>query len=141
MYYGGKTKFTPIHCSDLVEIIYYVISQNINSNIIECVGPEIITFKKILEKLLKLIDKKRILFPMPLTLAKLTAKIFQLFPKPLLTQDQLKLLSYDNITSGKYKTNFDIGVPSKRYFDQEVKKYCYMWKEGGQFSTQKYNED
>ena len=28
--------------------------------------------------------------------------------------------------------------PSKRYFDDEVKKYCYMWREGGQFSTEKY---
>ena len=45
---------------------------------------------------------------------------------------------YDNIVSGKYKTNFDIGIPSLRYFDEEVKKYSYMWREGGQFSTEKY---
>ena len=38
----------------------------------------------------------------------------------------------------KYKTNLDIGIPSVRVFDQEVKKYCYMWREGGQFSTGKY---
>ena len=42
------------------------------------------------------------------------------------------------LVSGKYKTNSDIGVPSVRFFDQEVKKYCYMWREGGQFSTEKY---
>ena len=30
-------------------------------------------------------------------------------------------------------------MPSKRYFNDEVKKYCYMWREGGQFSTEKYN--
>ena len=45
LYYFGKTKFTPIHCSDLTDIIYHVISNNINSQIIECVGPEVITFK------------------------------------------------------------------------------------------------
>ena len=44
----------PIHCSDITDIIFQVISQNISSNIIECVGPEIITFKEILEKLLNL---------------------------------------------------------------------------------------
>ena len=55
-----------------------------------------------------------------------------------LTRDQLRLLKYDNIKSGKYKTNFDIGTPSLRYFDEEVKKYSYMWREGGQFSTEKY---
>ena len=34
-------------------------------------------------------------------------------------------------SSGKYKTNSDIGTPSVRFFDQEVKKYCYMWRDGG----------
>ena len=140
LYYEGKTKFMPIHCNDLIEIIYHVLSKNITSNIIECVGPEEISFKEILEKLLKLIEKKRILIPFPLFLANLSAKIFQLFPNPLLTEDQLRLLKYDNIASGKYKTNFQIGVPSVRFFDEEVKKYCYMWKEGGQYSTDKYNK-
>ena len=138
LYYSGKTKFTPIHCSDLTDIIYYIISKNINSKIIECVGPEVITFKNIIERLLILIDKKRILLPMPFSLALISAKIFQLMPNPLLTEDQLRLLKYDNILSKKYKSNFDIGIPSKRYFDLEVKKYSFMWREGGQFSTEKY---
>ncbi len=139
LYYGGSTRFAPIHASDLTDTISYIISNNIYSKIIECVGPEIITFKELLERLLNLIGKKRILLPMPLPLAKLSARIFQQLPKPLITSDQLRLLKYDNISSGKYKTNSDIGIPSKRYFNDEVKKYCYMWREGGQFSTDKYN--
>jgi NADH dehydrogenase len=140
LYYNGRTKFAPIHCSDLTETIYHVISKNIYSNIIECVGPEILTFKQILEKLLTLINKKRILMPLPLQLAKVQARIFELLPKPMLTRDQLKLLKYDNIVSNKYKTNSDIGVPSLRYFDEEVKKYSYMWRDGGQFSLEKYTD-
>ena len=139
LYYSGRTEFMPIHCSDLGDVIDHVISNNIHSQIIECVGPEKISFKEILQKLLRLIDKKRLLIPFPLTLAKISANFFQLFPKPLLTQDQLKLLKYNNISSGKYKTNEDLGVPSVRFFDEEVKKYCYMWKDGGEFSTEKYN--
>jgi uncharacterized protein YbjT (DUF2867 family) len=139
LYYSGKTKFTPIHCTDLTDIIYYLISNNLNSKIIECVGPEEMTFKEILERLLSLINKKRILISFPLLLAKISAKVFQLFPNPLLTEDQLRLLKYDNILSGKYKNNSDIGFPSKKYFNDEVKKYCYMWREGGQYSTEKYN--
>ena len=141
LYYQGKTKFSPIHCSDLTDTIYHVISKNMYSKIIECVGPEILTFKEIIKKLLNLIGKKRILLPLPISLAKITAKIFELMPKPLLTEDQLRLLKYNNIASGKYKTNSDIGIPSVRYFDEEVKKYCYMWREGGQFSTEKYTSD
>ncbi len=139
LYYSGKTKFMPIHCSDLTDIIYQIISKNINSKIIECIGPETISFKEILEKLCKLIEKKRVLIPFPLILAKFSAFFLGQFPNPLLTQDQLRLLSHDNISSGKYKTNFDIGSPSKLIFENEVKKYCYMWREGGQFSTEKYD--
>jgi len=139
LYYEGKTKFSPIHCSDLTDTIHHVISKNIYSNIIECIGPEIISFKDLLERLLKLINKKRILIPFPLTLAKFTASFFEMLPNPLLTRDQLRLLKYNNISSGKYKTNFDIGIPSVRFFDKEVEKYSYMWRDGGQFSTEKYN--
>jgi NADH dehydrogenase len=122
----------------LTDVIYDVISKNIYSKIIECVGPETITFRQIIEKLLKSIGKKRLLIPFPLKIAELSAVIFEIMPTPLLTRDQLRLLKYDNIASGKYKTNFDIGTPSLRYFDKEVTKYSYMWKEGGQFSTEKY---
>ncbi len=138
LYYRGETKFSPIHCSDLTDTIFYVISKNIYSKIIECIGPETISFKEILERLLLLIGKKRILIPFPLTLANFSAKLFEILPNPLVTRDQLRLLKYDNIPSGKYKTNAEIGIPSVRFFDQEVKKYCYMWREGGQFSTEKY---
>ena len=141
LYYNGKTKFMPIHCSDLTDIIFHTISNKIYSNAIECVGPETITFKEILEKLLKLVGKKRILFPLPLLLANFSASFFELLPKPLITKDQIKLLKYDNVASGKYKTNSDLGIPSKKFFDIEVKKYSYMWKEGGQFSTEKYNNN
>ena len=47
IYYYGKTKFMPIHCSDLVEVIYSMISKNNDLNIIECVGPEALSFKEI----------------------------------------------------------------------------------------------
>ena len=139
LYYKGNTKFMPIHCSDLTEIIYKVISNEITSITIECVGPEIISLKDILQRLLKIIEKKRLFIPLPLLIAKIFARFFQIFPNPLLTLDQLNLLKYDNVASGKYKSNFDIGVPSIHTFDLEVGRYAFMWKEAGQFSTNKYN--
>ena len=141
LYYNGKTKFTPIHCSDLTDIIYFLVSKRMNLNVIECIGPEVLTFKEILIILLNAINKKRLLIPLTLTLAMATAKFFQLLPNPLLTVDQLKLLKYDNVVSGKYKTNFDIGLPAKKIFGQEIKKYSYMWTEGGEYSRKKENQN
>tara|TARA_Y100000741_G_scaffold361878_1_gene346630 strand:+ start:619 stop:1572 length:954 start_codon:yes stop_codon:yes gene_type:complete len=134
LYYNGNTKFTPIHCSDMTDIIFHVVSNNINSKIVECVGPEVLSFKEILYILLSLTGKKRFFFPLPLIAAKMSAKIFELLPNPLLTTDQLRLLKYDNVISKNYTTNSDIGVPAKKFFKEEVEKYCYMWRDGGQYS-------
>ena len=135
LYYNGSTLFRPIYISDLTEIIYQIIAKNIKSITLECIGSEEISLKNILKRLLKLIGKKRLLIPIPLVVAQLSAVFFQFFPRPLITLDQLKLLKYQNIPSGKYKTNFDLKIPVNANFDDEVKKYSYMWRDGGQFST------
>ncbi len=141
LFYNGKTKFAPIHVSDLTEIISKVISNEIKNETIECVGPEELSFKEILKKLLNAIDKKRFLVPMPLPIAKMQAYFFELLPSFLqggrkqLTSDQLKLLKYDNIPTKKYKTNLDFKFNRElKYFDKEVLKYSYMWRSGGEFS-------
>ena len=134
LYYNGKTQFSPMHVTDISEIISNVIDRSIHSEIIECVGPEIMTFKEIIEKLSILIDKKKTLIPLPLAIAKTIAFFLEKIPKPLLTRDQLKLLKYDNVLSSKIKSNLDIGIQAKLRFSDEVKKYSYMWKEGGQYS-------
>ena len=74
---------------------------------------------------------------MPIFIANTMATFFQLLPKPLITRDQIKLLFYDNIPSGKYKTNFNIGKNFNLKFEDEVEKYCHMWKEAGEYSKKK----
>ena len=135
LYYDGKTKFSPIHVSDLVNILYEVINGNFYKLTLECIGPEILSFKEIINKLLKSINKKRILFPLPYPLAKISAKILQLLPNPLLTEDQLNLLKYDNVVSGLHKTNIDLGLKAEKIFDVELEKYSYNWRTGGQFAS------
>ena len=137
LYYGGKTKFTPIHVSDLSNIIFKIVENKLTSETIECIGPEVFTFKELLLKILKSINKKRLLFSLPLPLAKINARLFQLMPKPLITLDQLNLLKYDNIISKNYKTNFDLKMEANKKFDDEISRYSFNWTSGGQFSKKK----
>ena len=137
LYYKGLTNFCPMHVSDLVDILFEIIIGKNQNLVLECVGPEVLTFREIIEKLLNSIDKKRLLFPLPLPLAKVSAKILQNLPKPLITEDQLKLLKYDNIKSNNYKTNNDLGLPAKKIFEDEINKYSYNWRTGGQYSLEK----
>ncbi len=134
LYYEGKTKFMPIHVSDMAEIIFKIIEKKITEQTIECVGPEILSFKEIIIKMLNSIDKKRFLFPMPFLFAKISTKIFELMPTPVITTDQLKLLKYDNVITEKNKTNLEIGIRADRKFYDEIEKYSYNWKSGGLYS-------
>ena len=137
IYYNGKTKFRPIHCSDLTNSITKIITDNIKENIIEFAGPEEMSFKEILEKLLSSIEKKWLLLPMPISIAKMTAHLFELLPKPLITNDQLRLLKYDNVLSGKYKNNNDFEFNCSSRFEEVVNKYSYMWKNEGEYSKKR----
>ena len=74
LYYNGTTKFRPIHVSDIVEVIFKTIYSKHESLILECVGPEVLSFKKILQNLLMSMNKKRILLPLPYPIAKISAK-------------------------------------------------------------------
>ena len=139
IYYNGRTKFMPIHCSDLTNSVTKIITDDIKESIIEFAGPEEMSFKEILKKLLFLIEKKRVLLPMPISLARMTAHIFELLPKPLITNDQLNLLKYDNVLSGKYKSNIDFDFNCTSRFVDEVNKYSYMWKNEGEYSKKKVN--
>ena len=127
-------KFSPIHCKDLAEIIVALIDKNICSEIIECTGPQILYFKEILKILSKSINKKRLFISIPNHLAKIFAITSEILPTPLITLDQLRLLKYNNIASGIYKTQNDFGLKADLKFENEIKKYSYMWTERGEYS-------
>tara|TARA_B100000214_G_scaffold2486_1_gene1910 strand:+ start:386 stop:1336 length:951 start_codon:yes stop_codon:yes gene_type:complete len=136
LYYQGKTSFYPIHVTDICEIIEKIVIAEMSNETIECIGPEKIKFIEIVQTILKSLDIKRLLIPFPLFLGRFTASFFEFFMKnPILTNDQLNLLKYDNVPSGKYKTNIDLELNSNlKKFEEEILKYSYMWKDGGEFS-------
>ena len=128
LYYNGKTKFMPLHCSDICNLIIDLVLDETIHETIECVGPEELTFKEMIEKLLKLVEKKRLLIPTPIFIANILATLFQILPKPLITKDQIKLLNYDNVPTGKYKTNFDINKNFNRKFKTKLKNIVICGK-------------
>ena len=134
LYYKGQTKFQPIFCSDLTNIISEIIKKKIFSETIECAGPEVLTFENIIKELLKLINKKRFLISLPNFIGKYSSIFLEYFPRPIITLDQFKILKYDNILSHKYKNQKNFNLESTSYFVKEVEKYAHMWRDGGEFS-------
>ena len=69
----------------------------------------------------------------------MTAHVFELLPKPPITNDQIRLLKYDNVLSRKYKSNNDFEFNCSSRFEVEVNKYSYMWKNEGEYSKKRVN--
>ena len=94
---GGETKFQPVYVEDVCKGIMKILKKNITNQIFEFGGPDIFTFKELLQILLKTINRKKLLIYIPKIVAIIMAKFFQILPNPLLTEDQIKLLENNNI--------------------------------------------
>ena len=130
---GGQTKFQPIYVSDLCKAIATILDkEEIDQNIYELGGSQVYTFKEMMEILLKQIKKKRFLIPIPFSIAKFQAKILQLFPKPLLTTDQVEMLKYDNVVSNNYPTLKDLEI-NPQSIESVLPSYIWRFRKGGQF--------
>ena len=78
------------------------------------------------------IKKKRLLVPIPFSVARLNSYFLQMMPNPLLTPDQVELLKYDNIASGQFPNLNDLDIyPSN--VQSILPKYIYRFRTGGQF--------
>lgn len=97
---GGHTRFQPVFVGDVATAIADAVEGKANSSAVyELGGPEIKTFRECMELMLHEIDRKRLLIPLPWSLARLAASILQFLPGKLLTPDQVRLLRADNIVS------------------------------------------
>ena len=122
---GGKTKFSPIYVGDVAKAIVKVLEfNNSETKIYELGGPENYSFKELMEILLAQIKKKRFLIPIPFGFAKFQSYFLQMFPKPLLTPDQVEILKYNNIVSGEYPALKDLGISGKT-INSILPKYIY----------------
>lgn len=97
---GGKTRFQPVYVGDVAKaVVAGIEGRAAPGKIYELGGPEILTFREIMERILEYTVRKRLLVPIPFWLAKIQATVLQLLPSPLLTVDQVIMLESDNVVS------------------------------------------
>ncbi|HTS40050.1 MAG TPA: complex I NDUFA9 subunit family protein [Xanthobacteraceae bacterium] len=97
---GGHTRFQPVFVGDVATVIAEAVEGKAKAGTTyELGGPEVRTFKQLMEFVLATIERRRLLIPLPFGMAKLQAQFLQFLPKPPLTPDQVELLRVDNIVS------------------------------------------
>src|SRR5215813_10216361 len=99
---GGHTRFQPVFAGDVANAVVAAIEGRAkDGKVYELGGPEVRSFKELMQFMLATIERRRLLVPIPFALAKFQAAFLQLLPKPLLTPDQVELLRGDVIVSDK----------------------------------------
>ena len=133
---GINYKFQPILVNDVADAIVHAIELKGNEGkIYEIGGPKVISFGDMVRSILKTINKKRFVVPMPMPIAKIQSSILSLLPiPPILTKDQCEILSEaDNVVSNNHMTLQDLNVkPSD--VEEAMKKWLWRYKDGGEFA-------
>lgn len=111
-WYGdGGTKFQPVYVGDVADaIMAALVRADAVGKTYELGGPRVMSFKQVMDLVLRETGRRRVLFPMPFWAAELQAVFLQLLPKPPLTTDQVLLLKKDNVAARGAPGLKDLGV-------------------------------
>jgi NADH dehydrogenase len=132
---GGHTPFQPVYVGDVAAAIVRVLDDPANAGkIFELGGPETVTFKQILQLVLKETRRKRFLVPVPFFVARIQGAILQFLPMKLLTLDQVRMLETDCVVSGKYPGLKELGIAATA-IEAIVPAYLWRFRKAGQFEA------
>ncbi len=138
---GGETKFAPVFVGDIAEAVARLVdSGEASGKTFEFGGPEVFTFRQLMQFTLDTIGRKRLLLPLPWGIARLQAAVLGLLPKPLLTLDQVEMLKTDNVVSEAARqgglTLEALGIVPQG-IESIVPGYLYRYRKAGQFTAPK----
>jgi NADH dehydrogenase len=134
---GGHTRFQPVFVGDVAAAIAEAVDgQARAATIYELGGPDVRTFKQLMQYVLATIERRRLLVPWPFALAKLQAMVLQYLPNPPLTPDQVELLRNDNVVSEEARrerrTLEGLGI-APNSIAASVPSYLWRFRKSGQF--------
>lgn len=138
---GGQTKFQPVYVGDVAEAVARSVDGKVvGGQIYELGGPKVLSFKECMEELLEVIERKRLLVPVPWWVANIQASILGLLPNPLLTKDQVMQLREHNIVSDAAikanRTLAGLGIQPQS-LATILPSYLWRFRAAGQFQQRK----
>jgi uncharacterized protein YbjT (DUF2867 family) len=136
---GGHTRLQPVFAGDVAEAVALAVDGSAKRGATyELGGPDVQTFKELMEFTLATIARRRLLVPVPFAALKLQAELLQMLPKPPLTPDQVELLKSDNVVSAaareQGRTLEALGIVPNS-MAAVVPDYLWRFRKTGQFNA------
>jgi len=135
---GGKTQFQPVYVGDVAEAVVRILDNpHWKGKTFELGGPEVFSFKELLELVCETTHRHRLMVPVPFFAASIQGMFLQMLPKPLLTVDQVRLLHQDNVVTGAEGvcTLADLHI-SPTATEVILPTYLWLYRPHGQFDVE-----
>ncbi len=139
---GGETKFQPVFVDDVAAAVVLAATQRFRAGTYELGGPEVATQRDLLQRMLAVTQRRRLLIPVPFLLARIKAWFFDmgqlltggLIRNTLISRDQVRLLRHDNVVSAGANglESFKITPTS---MDAVLEGYLARFRPHGQFDA------
>ena len=131
---GAETKFQPVWVDDVAEAAARGVTGEAAPGVYELGGPEIATFRALIERMLEIVRRKRLIVSLPFGIAKLQGRLLQMLPNPPLTRDQVLLLERDNVVGAGAKGFAELGIDPVA-MDGVLEAYLYAYRPYGQYAA------
>jgi uncharacterized protein YbjT (DUF2867 family) len=135
---GGVTKMQPVYVGDVASAVADAVDGKAkDSATYELGGPEILSMREIMETILDITDRERMLVSLPFGIARFQSYVLQFAPGALkLTPDQVELLRSDNVVSQAAKdaglTLEGLGITPDS-LEGVAPQYLWRFRPAGQF--------
>jgi NADH dehydrogenase len=135
---GGATRFQPVYVGDVAQAVAAALAlPEAEGPTFELGGPEVYSFRDLMTLMLAVIQRKRILAPIPFPMAELMGRAGDLAAAlgltPPITTDQVALLRADNIVSPGAAGLAELGVTPSA-MAPILPTYLYVYRPGGQYA-------
>lgn len=138
---GPDTRFQPVYVDDVAAAAENAVTTNA-AGVYELGGPEVATFRELMQRMLKIIQRRRMLVALPFGLARINASLFDLAPRltgglvanSLLTRDQVRQLAHDNVASPGSRGLEELGVHPTA-MEAILESYLYVYRPHGQYDA------
>ena len=131
---GTETRFQPVYVGDIADAVLASLEDESKAigQTLELGGPEVMTLRALLEKMMDHTDVRRPIIGLPFGLASFMAFFMGFLPAPPLTMDQVTLLKSDNVVSKGAKGFKTLGLKPET-IDSVLPTYMVQYREQGQF--------
>ena len=97
-----QTRFAPVCVDDVVEAFYQVLERgaDFNGQRLNLCGPQIYTFKELVQFVARVTGRRRLVLGMPDSLSRLQALVMERLPGKLFTRDNYRSMQMDSVCGG-----------------------------------------